>query len=141
MNHNTKYLIRNTSQSGFAVLMSTIILSAIMLAVVFSLNFSGFFTRFNLRDSENKERSLAMAEACAQVAVLKINQEPTTYAGNETLSLSSNNCTIRPIPTASPIVYPRVIQTTATDSGAVSNIVVDLDSNLSVIRWREVDNF
>src|SRR3989338_10652840 len=84
-------MIHNTNQSGFILLMSSIVISAILVVVVFSLSFSGFFTRFNLLDSYNKEASLALANACGDIAVLKFIQDDT-YSGNETLPIGSDSC-------------------------------------------------
>ena len=122
-------------ESGFILLMSSIVVSAILVAVVFSLSFSGFFTRFNLLDSYNKEASLNLAEACGEIAVLKRVQD-NTYSGNETLFIGSEECGVRPI-------VGLTIQTTATKGGAISNIVIDLDSSIppNITRWREVGNF
>lgn len=131
-------MIHNTKQDGFILLMSSVVISAVLVAVVFSLSFSGFFTRFNLLDSYNKEASLNLAGACGDIAVLKKIQD-NSYAGSETLAISSDQCSIRPIPTTPPII----IKTTATKNGAVSNIVIDLDSSTppTVTRWREVGSF
>ena len=127
-----------TSQSGFILLMSSIVISVILVAVVFSVSFSGFFTRFNLLDSYNKEASLNLAQSCGDIAVLKRIQDDT-YTGNEVLSIGSDECNIRPIPTTPPII----IETTATKGGAVSNIVIDLDSSTppNITRYREVGSF
>lgn len=129
--------IQKTKESGFVVLISTIILSAILMAVVFSVSFSGFFTRFNLLDSENKERSFSLANACANLAMLKRSQD-NAYAGNETLSVGSEYCRVRPILVSGDVI----IETTASVSSSFTNIRVNLDAgNLSVRRWREVGSF
>lgn len=125
-------------QSGFILLMSSIVLSAVLVAVVFSLSFSGFFTRFNLLDSANKESSLGLAEACAQIAVLK-KQQDMAYLGNETIMVGSESCQVLPIENLGSEV---LIKTRAEDGGAISNIQINLNfANLEVLRWREVANF
>lgn len=130
MLHNTN------SQSGFILLMTSIVISAILVAVVFSLSFSGFFTRFNLLDSYNKEASLNLANACGEIAILKFIQD-NNYSGNETLSVGSESCVILLISSGS-----FEIKTTAVKYGAVSNIVINLDpTTLAVTRWREVGGF
>jgi len=135
--HNSQFIILNSSESGFVVLISTMILSAILLAMVFSVSFSGFFTRFNLLDSENKERSLSLAEACANLAILK-RFEDSSYLGNETLVIGSEKCKVRLIMVPSDII----IETTASKSGSFSNIRVNLNPvTFSITRWREVGSF
>jgi len=116
--------------------MSSIVISAILVAVVLSLSFSGFFTRFNILDSYNKEASLALAEACGEIAVLKLMQD-NTYLGTELVNIGDNSCYVQPISSGS---YQ--ISTTAkvpdNDGGAVSNILIELDPvTLGVNRWRE----
>lgn len=126
-----------SEQNGFVLLMSSIVISAILVAVVLSLSFSGFYTRFNLLDGYNKEASLKLAEACGQMAVLKRIQN-NSYAGNETLSVGSEHCKVRPVLTPGDII----IETTASVSGAFSNIRVNLDPpTLIITRWREVGSF
>lgn len=124
---------KNNKQSGFVMLMSSIIISAVLVAVVFSISFSGFFTRFNLLDSYNKEASLALAEACGNIAILKKVQN-SSYAGGESLAIGSETCTVNPITGLE-------IKTTANKDGAISNILINLNSSFVVTRWREVPSF
>lgn len=124
-------------QRGFILLISAVIIAAVLTAVVFAVSFRGFYTRFDLLDNENKERSLALAEACGQLAVLKRVQN-SSYAGNEALSVGSESCKVRPVLVPGDIV----IETTASVSGAFSNVTIDLDPvTLNVKRWREVPEF
>ncbi len=120
--------------------MSSIVISAILVAVVFSLSFSGFFTRFNLLDSYNKEASLALANACGDIAVLKFIQD-NTYSGNETLPIGTDSCDVLLI---SPGSFE--IKTTArvpdNAGGAVTDLIINLDpTTLAITRWREVGSF
>ena len=134
--NNLQPLRHRRGQDGFVLLMSSIVISAILVAVVFSLSFSGFFTRFNLLDSYNKEASLALVNACGDIAVLKFIQDDT-YPGDKTLPVGGDSCDVLFI---SPGSYE--IKTTAVKNGAVSNIVINLNSmTLNVTRWREVGNF
>jgi hypothetical protein len=117
--------------------MSSIIISAVLIAMVFTLSFSEFTSRFNLLDSSYKEASKALAESCADEALLKLEND-ITYAGNETITVASSTCAIRPIAPST----PRIVQTTATSTNAVTNIQVTVDpTNLSVLSWEEVPNF
>lgn len=128
---------KKQSQKGFVLLMSSIVISVILVAVVFSLSFGGFFTRFNLLDSYNKEASLALAEACANIAVLKHIQN-NSYLGNETLSVGTDACQVLPFQIVS---GETVIKTTAVKGGATTNVQVNLSPDLEVVRWREVASF
>jgi large exoprotein involved in heme utilization and adhesion len=133
LQYNSGQALRlRSGQAGFVLLISSIVISVILVAVVFSISFSGFFTRFNLLDGYNKEASLELANACGEIAVLKLIQD-NTYSGNETLDISSDSCTVLLI---SPGSYE--INTTADKGGAVSNVKINLDTSYNVIRWREV---
>lgn len=82
-----KYRVRNR---GFIALMSVMIMSAIVLVMIFTLGVSVFFSRFSVLDGENKRVSLALAEACANTAMLKVAQN-SSYApvvGGECVSVS-----------------------------------------------------
>ena len=80
--YNTKFLTMRVPlyKRGFVALITAIILSLILIVITVTLNQSGFFTRSILVDSENKERSVGLAEACVDVAILRLANDPT-YAG------------------------------------------------------------
>jgi hypothetical protein len=72
---------------GFIALMSVILISAILLVLVFTLGVSSFFNRFSTLDREYKRLSLDLAEACANVAMVKIAQD-SAYTGGECVGVS-----------------------------------------------------
>ena len=122
--------------SGFVALITAIILTSILLIITVTLNQTSFFTRGILLESEYKERSAALAEACVDIARLKIASDPT-YSGNESsVSVGSGVCQIRPI-------ISNTIETRATFSESVTNlrIVISPYPNLSVVSWEEIPSF
>lgn len=124
--------------NGFAALMSVIILSVILLLIATTLSMTGFAGRLNILDSEYKERSLVLAEACVDMAILRLTQNPT-YLGNESVSVGGDTCNIRNF---DPNPDPITIETKSTFQKAVTNLrVVVVKSDLSVISWQEVPNF
>lgn len=146
-------MIRPTT-SGFIALMSVIIISAILLVLVFTLGVSSFFNRFDALDAENKRISLGLAEACVNVAMLKIAQNPnygTTPplpAGGECVSVGDTCsaaaskkvckiCTVTPVAT-----FPKTIETRAVYNGAYTNLSVAVDNsvpgNFTVNAWSEL---
>lgn len=128
----------NKKQDGFILLISSVVIAAVLTAVIFSVSFGGFFTRFNLLDSESKEKSLVLAEACGQIAVLKRIQN-SSYVGNETLIIGNDTCQVLALESSGSEI---IIKTKADVSHAVSNVQINLDSaTLAVIRWREVGTF
>ncbi|MES2087828.1 MAG: hypothetical protein V4467_02435 [Patescibacteria group bacterium] len=67
---------------GFIALMSTIIISTILMAIVFTTNMSSFYARFDALDGEFKRKAFALAESCANETLLRLaknySYDPTT---------------------------------------------------------------
>lgn len=87
------------NNSGFLALMSSIIISAILLFITINTSFNGFYTRFNILDTEIKERSFALADSCLDIALLKFIQD-SSFSGNINNSVSENSCYIGPVTTS-----------------------------------------
>ena len=120
--------------SGFVALITAIILSFILIITTATLNQTSFLARGMLLASEYKERSAALAEACVDVARLKLVNN-ASYGGNETISIGSGDCDIRPI-------TANIIETRAEYQKAFTNLkVVVSSSSLSVISWDELVSF
>ena len=79
--------MKKHSERGFIALISALIISAILLIALVASNLTGFYSRFNILDSELKERSNATADACADIALLQFALDPM-YAGG-TLNINS----------------------------------------------------
>ena len=122
-------------QGGFVALITAIILSAILLIITTTLNQTSFFTRSNLLDSEYKERSAGLAEACIDIARLKLANDPR-YSGSEpSIPIGTNSCEIRPI-------VGNTIETKAVYNSAVTNLRVVINpADISVVSWEEVSSF
>ncbi len=63
-----------------------------LLIVAVSLNFSGFSGRFNILDSESKERSNALAEACIDRARLVLAVDTSTTASDVEIYIGDETC-------------------------------------------------
>ena len=130
------------NSEGFIALITAIIFSVILMAVALSLNASGYFARSEILDAEYKSRSTALAEACADTALLRLAKNPA-YTGPEIITVANDTCTIVSVnPPADPIIvnakalYP---SPAVTSQGAVTNLkVVVHATDLSVISWEEV---
>lgn len=124
------------NNSGFVALISAIIISVILLLIATNLSLTGFYDRSNILDSELKERSSALAEACADTALLKLANDPN-YIGGETITVSgSDTCTIDP----TILSDPRTFITKADYNNTYFTklkIVVDVAS-VSVASWEEI---
>jgi len=90
-------LPNNPSQKGYIALISAIIISFILIAVVFVANTSGYFSRFDSQNGEYKRIALGLAESCANTALLKVAYDPSYIppVGGETVSVGSQTCTIK----------------------------------------------
>jgi len=120
-------------ESGFIAIISVVIIAALLMAISFTLSSNGFFARANVTDTESKEHSVALAEACVENARIKIAADPA-YAGNETLTIGTDQCTITSVTGSS----PKVIIATATFQSAVTNLQVKIDPvTLQIISWEE----
>lgn len=122
------------NNKGYIALTSIIIVSILSLTIVLSMNFSGFFNRFNILDSEFKETSFALAEACANKALLKLAQN-SSYLGNENINVGFNTCSILAIENNG---SQKIIKTKAQIKNAVSNLKVVINTpNFNIVSWTE----
>lgn len=144
-------MIRSTT-SGFVALMSVVIISAILLTLVFTLGLSSFFNRFDALDAENKRISLGLAEACVNVAMLKIAQDfdygTSIPASGECVSVgdtcpagagaqTSKTCKICSVVTSA---GQSAINVRAVYSQTYSNIVTGVilgGNNFTITSWTE----
>ncbi len=132
------------NSDGFIVLISVVIISVLLMAVTFALSFSGFFSRFDILYAEYKEKSVSLAEACADTALLKIAQNPNYPSPspnpvNEDISIGSDKCTIISVDTAGSqktIKVKAIVQKSHTNLKIIAN-----SSDLSVVSWEEMPKF
>jgi hypothetical protein len=130
---------RTTEPRGFIALMSAIIISAILLTATISGSLSGFYTRFNILDSEFKQRSSALADACVDVLLSKLVAD-STYAGPSTnYPVGSDTCSI--FASTNPTGSPRNFKVQGKYQNSYTNLQVAVDvSTLVVTSWQEVAN-
>ena len=124
------------NNTGFVALMSAIIISVILLLIVTNLSLTGFYSRSDILDSELKERSSALAEACADTALLKLANN-SSYTGLGTITVfGSDTCTIE---TIDPNTDPIVVNTKGIFQQATTKLNIKVDkSDLSVVSWEEI---
>ncbi|MDO8618385.1 MAG: hypothetical protein Q7R49_00405, partial [Candidatus Daviesbacteria bacterium] len=127
-------------QDGFIALISAIIISLLLLTITVVLNFSAFFGRFNVLDSEFKETSVGLAEACVDVAMLELEKNPA-YTGSASIDIDSvRKCKVR-------LVYNsgsfKVIETQAEYNRSFTNlrVKVTIPPGVTVSSWEELPNF
>lgn len=132
----------NQMQNGFIALISAIIISALLLIITIATSMTGIFGRFNILDSESKERSTALAEACADTAILEITT--AVYSIDKIIFVgpsSADRCKIISSLENQPIVSETTITTQAIINKAYTNLIVVIDSNYNIISWDEVATY
>lgn len=72
---------------GYIALISAIIISILLITITLGLSFNGFFSRFNVLDSEFKTRGINLAEGCAEIAISK------AIVGSD-MNSSTSDCSI-----------------------------------------------
>jgi hypothetical protein len=80
------------NKDGFIALISVIIISFVLLSMTITLNFSGFSGRFNIFDSESKERSDQLADACIASARLTLALNNTYTGVNPSIPIGAEFC-------------------------------------------------
>jgi type II secretory pathway pseudopilin PulG len=121
------------TNSGFIALMSAIIISIVLLGIVLTGGLTGFFGRFNVLDSESKERSVAAAESCIDLAVLDyINKGKITITGGEDCEIKFKDDTSNPI---------TILSQSSSINHAYTNIkaVINTD-DMTINSWIECPN-
>ena len=124
---------------GFIALITAIILTVILLTLTISINSLGYFTRSEILGAEFKERSSALAEACADRAIQNLIADPD-YAGGETVTVGSDECSIDSV---TPSGSTATIQTSAAypsgSNGAATTLEIEVETEVfSIESWREV---
>jgi hypothetical protein len=128
-----------TKERGFIALISVIIIAAILLVLIFTLEISTFFQRFDALDAENKRVSLGLAEACVSAATLKFAQGNLT-AGTVVVDSSDplKVCKICRITAGGTILTRSVYKNAYTNLSVTINTAV---GNYSVTSWRELPSY
>src|SRR4051812_28055059 len=125
-------------QDGFVALISAIIISAVLLIISTSLSFSGFYGRYDILESELKNRSTNIAEACADMAMLKVTNDSSYNPNNEVIPIDNANCTIKSV-TNNGAQITILIQENYSNYYTNLRILVD-SSTFSVISWQEIES-
>jgi len=126
--------MKNTRQKGFIALTSVIVISVLLLAITVRLGFSAFFNRLDVLDSESKERSSALAEACVDTAILNIARNAAYNPSNQVVAVGSDQCTIVSVTSSG---SQKIIKTQAVINKAYTNLKISINSDFSINSWDE----
>lgn len=129
-------MIKNKN-TGFVALISVIIISVILLMITTSLGFDTFYSRFNIFDYESKERSSAIAEACADIVLLKIKKDSTYTGGGSIVVVSgSDTCTIDTTGLTTPN-RTFILHSIYNNSYTNLRIIVNVSTGV-IVKWEEI---
>ncbi len=127
-------------QSGYIALVSVLIISGLLVMALCTVSMSGFFSRFNILNTEFKEMSASLAESCINTTLLKLAQN-ISYGGNETILVVDQSCTIRSVVPGS-ISGQLIVESQAIVEHAYTNLRATINSNdFSIISWQEIPTF
>ena len=136
---------RSSYQGGYIALISAVIISSLLLIITFTVNFSNFFARFNILDSEYKKVSTGLAEGCADTAILELSKDnawqPNGGTGDLLVSIDDKSCKICEVEN---VGSPTIIRTRAVHQKAYTNLEVTVTANGSTITvdsWLETPNY
>jgi hypothetical protein len=132
---------RHDKQDGFIALTSAILISVILLAITLTISLSGYFARFNVFDSESKERTVALAEACGDSAILEVSGG--IYSTNKIVNVgpaTDDKCTIVSAQADQPATGQFMIKTQSVVNKVYTNMVIVLDSTFTITTWEECTN-
>lgn len=122
--------------SGYIAITAAIVISAVLVLLASSLSVTGYFARFNILAAEYKETTVALAEACADLALWRLASD-SSYGGNESVTVvGAETCMIKSV---THLGGQYVIETQGIFQKAVTNIRVAVDDqDLSIISWEEI---
>ncbi|MBX4192458.1 hypothetical protein KW798_03160 [Candidatus Parcubacteria bacterium] len=122
---------------GFIALISVLIISAVLLALVLSVSFNGLSSRFALLDIEHKIESQKLAEGCVQTGIIVVANDSLRVVTNRLVKIGKGQCMLTVSP-STPVSGKSQIDATASSSDAATNLRVTLDSSTaSVLSWSE----
>lgn len=97
------FFMQKQNTRGFIALMSSVIISTVLLGLALTAGASGAFSRFDALNAEYKRVSLALAESCANSALLKIAQNYNYAPAGEVVTIGvdgqgrTETCTIKSV--------------------------------------------
>ena len=103
-------------------------ISAILLAILFTANISTFFARFDALDTEYKRIAIGLAESCVNQALLKLTQDYNYDPTDEIIPVGEKVCHIKSITPHAPRSGDSTlitIKTQGNHQGAFSNFQVE----------------
>lgn len=133
-------------QEGYIALFSIIMIMAILLVLSVSVGMFGFYDRLGAWHYEAKRQSLALAEGCDSVALLKLSIDSTYNPHDELIPVGDQHCTIVSVVSADgqSVIQTRGVTALNAGSNAVTALKVTATANgktFVINSWEEVSGF
>ena len=136
-NNTAQRFWKKTSQNkgGFIALVSILLIGALTLVIAAGASYRSL-TRSNIGFvGESYDRALAIAESCAEHALLNISDDPL-YSGEEEVSIDNANCFIGAIQQTGPSGHAFDVRATVLHSVvAISVNTAMIASSTQIVRW------
>jgi hypothetical protein len=129
--------MRKNPQHGFIALISILILSAVLLATTLSLAQFGIANRFFILNLEQKAVSKKVAEACVQIARIKVYNDPTyTVSTPVSVAIAGGTCNIYTVTVSG---SNSSIKATSQNGDTISNLCVIVNNTTGdFTTWKEL---
>lgn len=125
------------NENGYALIACVLVITSIMLLAAVGMARNQLTIHESNTAMGSFIQAQALAEGCADAALLAISLDPT-YTGDETIAIGSDTCVIQPR-----AVLSTTIETEAIKNGSVYRIRVELSSVIPVVvsSWERVSDF
>jgi hypothetical protein len=132
-------MISKQRHSGYIAFISVIIISISLLTTVIAVSMSGFFSRFNILESEQKAVSFYLAKSCINTAFINFTQDTNYTAGLTNIKVGEHYCEIISVTTGS-APSSRLITVQGKFNSAYTNLEVEIGPapNYQILKWREL---
>lgn len=150
-------IMRNTAASsggGYIALISAIIITLVLTTLTFAVSAKGYAARSNAANAEYKRMSLALAQSCADAALLAIAKNYTYLppSEGETVHVGEATCVIMSVDYGAESAAGQrsaQIRSQATTNGAWSTLRIDATitnpasaivphPDITITKWEEI---
>jgi len=130
----------NLNKNGFAVLIGVLIVGAFGTAVVLYLILSGLYSYQNSFILEQSNTSKATANACAEIALNKI-QLCSSTVGIGSVQIENTSCNYEIIDNGNQSRIIQAVSQIDTITRKIKVVISQIDPNIMIDSWQEVISF
>ncbi|MEA1929749.1 MAG: hypothetical protein U9M92_02640 [Patescibacteria group bacterium] len=123
---------------GFIALTSVIMISALLMVILVRRSDSSFLTRFNILNSELKEMSGGLAQACIETARLELARD-LDYGGGSRVVLGDSECEVLTVGPSGG-TWPKIIVARAEVQNIYTKLSAKIDRGFNIITQQELTN-